>query len=299
MSKLNWLHSGKATTGAEQSSRGGRTVGVLCIGALLAATLVGVGCSKSDSKSAGSNGNSASQTGSSQVSSGPVVASSLGSTSMGSVNTQPAAPEKKVIKKRPSVVTYNDRANGISFRYPRRYALKTGENVKVTVAPEESVPMNFVQPGGTALAAVELPKSSYPDTDFTGAFFHVSVNKSLTEAECDQFAFPKPPENAPVAGNKVKLGEMEMSEIEDISGEGMPQADVKYYHLFNPSGCYEFALGLGTSGKETEDGVTPVDREKVFQRLETILTSVKIKEETTPEVVASQPVQPTVETPVK
>ncbi len=298
MSKLSWFNSGETTTGAERRTWGGRKMSALCFGVLLAATLVGVGCS-SNSKSAGSNGNSSVQTGTGQASLNPSNSSATGS-STGSLSPQTAnQPVKKVVKKRPSVVTYSDRSNGVSFRYPRKYALKTGDKVKVDVAAEETVPMNFVQPGGMALAAVELPKTSYPGTDFASAFFHMAVNKTLTASECDQFAFPTPPENAPVPVNKVKLGEMEMTEIEDFNGEAIQQADVKYYHLFNNSGCYEFALGLGTAGYGTEEGITPVDREEVFHRLEKILASVKIKQETAPAVVASQPSQPAVEPPVK
>jgi hypothetical protein len=40
--------------------------------------------------------------------------------------------------------------------------------------------------------------------------------------------------------------------------------------------CYEFALGLGTSGAGIDDQITPVDRNAVFSRLERILASVKI-----------------------
>lgn len=295
MSKLNWLNSGETTTGVERRTRSGRKTSALCIGVLVAATLVAVGCSKSNSKSAGSNENLSSQPGSASLS--QATSSSVGSSSAAPLSTQ-TEPVKKVVKKRPSVVTYNDRNNGVSFRYPRKYALKTGDKVKVDVAPSEAVPMNFVQPGGVALAAVELPKTSYPGTDFASAFFHISVNKTLTASECDQFAFPTPPENSPVAVNKVKFGETEMTEIEDFNGEALQQADVKYYHLFNNSGCYEIALGLGTAGLGSEDGIKPVDREEVFHRLEKILASVKIKEETTPAVVASQPSLTTVETPV-
>ncbi len=52
--------------------------------------------------------------------------------------------------------------------------------------------MNFVQPGGVALAAVELPETNYANTDFSSAFFNVSVHKSLTADQCTEFAVPQP-----------------------------------------------------------------------------------------------------------
>src|SRR5919109_463879 len=125
------------------------------------------------------------------------------------IASQPAA-SKKVAKKRPSTVTYTDKIYGVSFRYPRRYALKTGDKLDA----KSAVPMNFVQPGGIALAAVEMPKNSYPGTDFSSALFNVSMNKSLSESECTQFAFPKNehPENEPGSPSKVKVGETEFNQ---------------------------------------------------------------------------------------
>ena len=51
--------------------------------------------------------------------------------------------------------------------------------------------MNFVQPGGVALAAVELPETTFANTDFSSAFFDVSVHKSLTADQCNEFALPQ------------------------------------------------------------------------------------------------------------
>ena len=56
------------------------------------------------------------------------------------------------------------------------------------------VPMNFVQPGGVALAAVELPETGFLNTDFSSAFFNVSVHKTLTADQCNEFAVPQPKE---------------------------------------------------------------------------------------------------------
>jgi hypothetical protein len=186
----------------------------------------------------------------------------------------PAAP-KKVKKHRPTTATYVNGEYGVSITYPRKYGLKLGVDAQLPWPGLGPVATDFVKPGGVTLAAVELPASLYPDTDFASAFVNVSVNHAVTSEECAQFAFPQVSTDAASAA-KAKVGALEFNEIESINGEARKQADAKYYHVFQNGACYEFALGLGTSGDET-DGTTQVDREKIFSRLEKILATVKIK----------------------
>src|SRR5947208_5757784 len=65
----------------------------------------------------------------------------------------PAPVEKKVqkkkAKKRPSTVTYAEPNYGVSFRYPKNYVLKAGDEPHLDLAGLGPVRMNFVQPGGT------------------------------------------------------------------------------------------------------------------------------------------------------
>ncbi len=200
---------------------------------------------------------------------------------------QPVTP-KKTVRKRPSTLIYRDRDHGISFRYPRKYMLKTGDQAQVVVADSQPVDMNFVQPGGTTLASVLLPSNLYPGTDFSSAFFMVSVNQKLSESECGQFVLPTHSDTEPVSPpSSVKIGEREFQQVEAVSKQG----DVKYYHVFENGGCYELALGMGTSGDQPADGITPVDHEQVFRNLEKILTTVKIKSSVVPEV-ATAPATP-------
>ena len=65
---------------------------------------------------------------------------------------QPPAkpPHRKVVRKVPATVTYANESSGVSFQYPRKYSLKTGEDADKLVS-SDAVPMNFVQPGGIAL----------------------------------------------------------------------------------------------------------------------------------------------------
>ncbi|PYV68419.1 MAG: hypothetical protein DMG96_36485 [Acidobacteria bacterium] len=206
-----------------------------------------------------------------------------------SLPAAPKKPAKKSAKRRSSTVTYTNRTYGLSFQYPRSYILKTGDEANLHWTASEPVQMDFVQPGGVAVAAVEprrgsSSRGSDQATDFTSVFFNVSVNPNLTSAQCTQFAFPKP-DDAPVglvSPAKVTVGAIEFDEIEDA----MPQADARYYHVFKNGGCYEFALGLETTVDEAKEGVTRVSSKEVFGKLEKILSTVKIQE---PAVQAGAP----------
>src|SRR5580658_6595537 len=50
---------------------------------------------------------------------------------------------KKIVRKVPATVTYADKPSGISFQYPRKYSLKTGDAANELVS-SDSVPMDFV-----------------------------------------------------------------------------------------------------------------------------------------------------------
>jgi hypothetical protein len=245
------------------------------------------------------------------------------------------APKKPVGRKKPPTVNYTDKTYGVTFEYPRRYAIETG-NAATELVQTSAIPMNFIQPGGVALAAVELPETSFQNTDFSSAFFNVSVHKALTADQCTEFAVPQPKvivqsEPTPVApvtanevakqnstqksdgqpaasqttasndrsntakastdsasNSKLMVGDMELRATEAVSGEGTRQSDSKYFHVFQNGACYEFALNVTTDA--SGDGlVKHVDRDRVFNRLEQILATVKINPVAAPEVTADAP----------
>src|SRR3984885_8923785 len=63
---------------------------------------------------------------------------------------------KRVVRKSPVTLTYTDKPSGLTFQYSRKYALKTGDAAGELIS-SDPVPMDFVQPGGDALAAVVIP----------------------------------------------------------------------------------------------------------------------------------------------
>jgi hypothetical protein len=218
--------------------------------------------------------------------------------------TIPAA--KKIVKKRPTTTLYADKNYGVSFSYPKRYTLKPVDSAKPNTI-QQSV-MNFVQPGGVDVVAVELPKNSYPHTDFASASFNVSVNPTLTAEQCSQFALLQPASTGQpvIVPAKLKLSGLDLEAMEAISGPETSQSDAKYYHAFVNGACYEFSLGLSTQAqakddqpRENEDPAPAVDRTQVFRRLQSILATVKIESVAAPAVTATEPVIPaTPATPV-
>ncbi len=213
----------------------------------------------------------------------------------------PAVPvaKKKTRKKRPAaIVTYSDPNTGVSFQYPRKYELASGDTVQPEIDGLGPVPMNFVQPGGSAVAMVGVPSTTYPGTDFTTAFFHVNVNRSLSEQECSAFAIvdTRNPDGEPMDAEKLQLGSVDMEKTSNFSGDALKQAETQYYHRYENGACYEFVLGLGTAGYGTDQGIEAVNHDEVFAKLEKILATVKIKPvEQVHEVVAKTPTATTEE----
>jgi|ERR1039458_522749 hypothetical protein len=274
------------------------TTSTLIFAALLIVCSLAVGCSNDQPKPVSSaNQFPVVQTAPASTSSTPPLA-----TPVQQAVSKPA--HKKVVHKVPASVTYVNDISGVSFEYPRKYALKTGDAASELVS-SGSVPMDFVQPGGVALAAVALPDSTYPNSDLASAFFNVSVNKTLTAAQCSEFSVPQPnpvsqadPNIQAIAQltapplSKLMIGDMELDSAEtNANGEmnnGTREEAAKYYHVFQNSACYEFALKVATTKLDTATTTEPatkhIDRDEVFHRLEKILATVKINPITAPEV---------------
>ena len=314
MTRINALRSMKETNFLTW----GKNASTLVFAAVLIICSVTVGCSSDKPKPVSSN---------IQI---PVTPTQNPIASMPApvmqADSKPAP--KKVVRKKPATVNYSDKTYGVTFEYPRRYAIETG-SAATELLSSNPIAMNFVQPGGVALAAVELPETSFANTDFSSAFFNVSVNKTLTADQCREFAVPQPkvattpatstepatasassvqtesassapasksdsqpaptPSNDLASASKLMLGDLELRATEAVSGEGTRQSDSKYFHAFQNGACYEFALNVTTVA--SDQGVTKhVDRDKVFNRLEQILATVKINPVVTaPEVTAEAP----------
>ena len=195
--------------------------------------------------------------------------------------------EKKKAVKRAATATYKNSTYGVSFRYPKTYTMLTPEKDSKESAWPDPVTMNFSEPGGETLTTLVLPGTR------ASSFFKTSVNKGVTAKQCSKFSTtPEPTEvstNPPVDASddsilpvKANILGVEFAKTESVT----EQSEARYYHHFENGACYEFALGV-----EDAPGTTkPVDHLQVFDKLERIMTTVKIKSDPAPVVAVSDPV---------
>ncbi len=265
--------------------------------ALLGLFLLESGCSKGSDKTSATATPNQSVAGPSSTPASTVPVS----TSTPAASQPPA--KKKSRQRKLSASTYTNPTYGVSFRYPKYDSLREGDAANLELDGLGPIEMNFIQPGGTTISAVELPRKLYAGTDFDAAFFNVSMNPKLTPAECEQFAFPETgdAETDPVTISKTKVGATEFNSVEGFAQTENTQADVKYYHVFQNGNCYEFALGLETTVPATPDKLGPtlktVNPNEVFRQLNWILSTTKIQpvdlpEKTVPEVATEPPSAP-------
>ncbi|MBV9342605.1 MAG: hypothetical protein JO159_17180 [Acidobacteria bacterium] len=236
----------------------------ICAGTLMAvALLLAISCSrKSDQPAAKTNATAS-----------PAVASPAPS-----AGSPMVAKAKKIKRHRPPNATYVNSQYGISFSYPRKYSLQ--------VAGEPSSMLrttNFVRAGAIGITSLELPGDAYPQTNYSSASLSVSINPALTAEECVLFpANTSSPDQ--MRPESVKLGGNEFTAVEQTAEAPEHRFDRKYFHLFTNRACYEFAMEVETSLK-VDESFAPLDRDKVFERLEKIVASARIKQVELPQTL--------------
>src|SRR5579864_1102089 len=180
MTRFNALRSIKETDSIAWGKQLlSKNTGAVLFAAVLIICSVTVGCSSEKPKPVSSNNQT------------PVTQPPIPAQPAPVMQAENKPAPKKIVHKKPATVNYTDKTYGVTFEYPRRYAIETGTAANELIEAS-TVPMNFVQPGGTALAAVELPETSFANTDFSFAFFNVSVHKNLSADQCSEFAVPQP-----------------------------------------------------------------------------------------------------------
>jgi hypothetical protein len=217
-----------------------------------------------------------------------------------STTTQPVV-QKRIVQRKSPTATYTNDAFGISFRYPLSYKLKTWDVPAGETKPASLEEAAGGDPAEVPLATVQMPQSMYPKTDFDDGYFSVSANRDLTEATCQQSAIVN--EDSKVLTETVNGVQFHWTE--NTTTEGDYHSEWRSYAGFANGVCYEVQLGLATSvtpDPGDQSSVKEVNSARVFGRLNSILSSLKIHPVVAPAVAVpakasnETPAVPTVET---
>jgi hypothetical protein len=178
------------------------------------------------------------------------------------------------------LLRFKSRDYAVTFEYPWQYSIS---NAKKIFENDELQPKSDGSNGQIALARIDMPKGFYPDTDFESGYFTLSLNPDLGEQDCKAAL-----ESAKRGGARTaKINNTDFFWVEsEERGKGRTSI-VRNYVSFANDVCYEFELGLKT---QNEDGLaSEVNADRVMQRLDSILKSVKLGDaQTKPDAVELQ-----------
>jgi hypothetical protein len=188
---------------------------------------------------------------------------------------KPSVPvAKKRARSASSTVRYLNSDYGVSFRYARNDELLSGEKVQPGEDGIGPVHLNFSEPGGEALASVQLSAPSHSGTDFRSASFNVSVHTRLTSDKCNEFATSSEElsQGGVLSSAGAKIGALGLEGTTDNAW-----GNSKYYHVFRDGTCYEFQLTRATVSGDAGAARMPVNQGEGFGKLDKILASVTIQ----------------------
>ena len=173
-----------------------------------------------------------------------------------------------------SMTTYSNPEYGLSFRYPREYALEEGE------VDEHSFFLRRqedLEPDTKLLATLLIPEDGYPNTTFEHASLQVLVHEGLEQGSCRELVDP---ENGAFGEKSVRAINVENAPIwwsEEKSSADGTQIVEREYAAFLGGRCYEFyaVVAVGELA-DADGGERPADPEKILRQLEKILVSVRV-----------------------
>src|SRR5712692_5226770 len=84
--------------------------------------------------------------------------------------------------------TYRNPEQGISFRYPRYYALEEGDLEEHSFFLKRQEDLDIEQPGTRLVATLLIPEDGYPNTTFEHGSLQLLVNDSATPESCQRLS---------------------------------------------------------------------------------------------------------------
>src|SRR5580704_4845716 len=176
---------------------------------------------------------------------------------------------------------YSNPEYGISFRYPRNFALQEADDLNEN-APEDPsrarTPDQLAQdePGALLLATVVVPDDAYPNTTFAGGSLQLAVNRYLTAGSCRRELLSRLGDSNGRNGAATVQG-VEFAWADNDEGDASTEFFERDYAGFANGTCYEFFLRIGAGTTDDADATRPPDEKKILAQMEKVLASLQFE----------------------
>ncbi|HET7151094.1 MAG TPA: hypothetical protein VFI60_06755 [Candidatus Acidoferrum sp.] len=203
---------------------------------------------------------------------------------------------------------YHNPDYGISFRYPRNFALQeqsqpsdSDSGAATSAAPSDSTAsdvtapsasptgatvseaaqaqeqQNVAQPSAHLIATVSIPSDAYPNTTFQSGTLQFLVRRAATAESCQPFSARRESGGDGPSG-MVSIKGIPFTWREQSSSD----ADTRYvrreYVGYSAGVCYQFRGEVGvTAQANQEEGTTPAATKKILRTLEKIVLSLQVE----------------------
>ena len=168
---------------------------------------------------------------------------------------------------------YTNPDYGVSFRYPRNFALldsgaddaDSDRVISWQQAKESGAGVRTAEeladddPGATLLATVVVPDDAYPNTSFAGGSVQFAVNRYQTARSCRANLMSRSGDTGVATGTVTAQG-VPFAWIDSDSGDGATEFFERDYAGFSGNSCYEFfvRVGVGTGAAAPQPSTVPV-----------------------------------------
>ena len=169
--------------------------------------------------------------------------------------------------------TYSNSEYGVSFHYPRSFALEEGSTEeRAGIRSQEE--LENEEAGGVLVATVVVPDDAYPNTAFAGGSLQFAVNRYLTAGSCRASLLSRLGDSNGRNGSATIQG-VDFAWADHDAGDGSTEFFERDYAGFTNGTCYEFFLRVGVAADT--DGERLPDEKKILGHMEKIVSSLQFE----------------------
>ena len=178
---------------------------------------------------------------------------------------------------------YHNPDYGVSFRYPRNFALVEGADSDDAAFLRDQQQLAATQPDATLVAVVSVPDDAYPNTSFRSGSLQLVVNPAATVEACRALATASSSDQFAGAGSLSIQGIPFDWRVVRNAPEGGASVEQVAYAGYSSGKCYEFLLEITASGKvEPNSEEKPADFSRILRPLEKIVSSFQVQTKAEP-----------------